>query len=180
LNTYEAMFLFDPAAAHEWERVEAEIRRIMERAGAELLVCRKWDERKLAYEIRGRKRGCYVLTYFRAPGDRIAGIERDTKLSDAILRCLILRADEVSEEQMHAEHPPPSADRPRDRSRSRRSDRPSSQGEARPGEGKTQPATVPANQAGGTEQAGPEPAEPPARSPDAQAASSEPPAAEPT
>ncbi len=115
MNTYEGMFLFDSGATHEWERVESEIGRIMERAGAEVVLCRKWDERKLAYEIRGRKRGCYVLTYFRAAGDQIAGIERDARLSEAILRCLVLRADHVGEEQLRGDHRAPPLEGPSDR-----------------------------------------------------------------
>jgi len=28
---------------------------------------RKWDERRLAYEIKKQKRGLYILCYFKAP-----------------------------------------------------------------------------------------------------------------
>ena len=67
MRTYEGMFLFDPSAGEDWQRVETQIQTIMKRASAELLACQKWDEgRRLAYEIRGRKRGVYVLTFFRA------------------------------------------------------------------------------------------------------------------
>ncbi len=99
MKAYEGMFLFDPAAAAEWSNVEAEINRLIERAGGKLVACRRWDERRLAYEIRGRKRGCYVLTYFRAPGDRIGSLERDAQLSEQILRCLILRVDHMTTDE---------------------------------------------------------------------------------
>lgn len=104
MNAYEGMFLFDPASAIEWANVEAEMNRLMERAQARVVVMKRWDERRLAYEIRGRKRACYVLVYFRAPGDRIAGLERDVQLSEHILRCLILRVDhlETDEEMIKA------------------------------------------------------------------------------
>jgi len=117
LRAYEGMFLFDPAAAVEWSNVEDEIRRLIGRAGGELVVCKRWDERRLAYEIRGRKRACYVLTYFRAPSDRIAGLERDVQLSEHVLRCLILRVDHMAtDEEMKAAaeklpEPPPDSDR---------------------------------------------------------------------
>lgn len=102
MNTYEAMFLFDPAAAGDWERTEAEVKRLMERATAELLYCRKWDERRLAYEIDKRKRGIYVLTYFNAPPEKIVDMERDVQLSEMILRVLVLRADDVDIEALNA------------------------------------------------------------------------------
>ncbi len=102
MRAYEGMFLFDPAAAAEWSNVEAEVKRLISRAEGQLIACKRWDERKLAYEIRGRKRGCYVLTYFRAPCDRIAGLERDVQLSEHILRCLVLRVDHMNDEEMKA------------------------------------------------------------------------------
>jgi small subunit ribosomal protein S6 len=100
LNTYEAMFVMDSGMAADWQAVEGEIERLTGRAEAELLCCRKWDERRLAYEIGPHKRGCYVLTYLRADPTRIAGLERDAQLSEHILRMLVLRADHVSEEEI--------------------------------------------------------------------------------
>ncbi len=102
------MFLFDPAAARDWSVIEGEVRRLCDRVGAELLVCVKFDERKLAYEIAKRRRGTYVLTYFDAPPQRIPDLERDVRLSELVLRALILRADNLTEERL-AElraHPP--------------------------------------------------------------------------
>lgn len=105
MNTYEAMFLFDPTFATELSRVDQEVERLMQRAEAELVMSRKWDERKLAYEIKGRKRGCYVLSFFRAQPDRIAGIERDVQLSESILRVLITRVDYLTEQDMESAYP---------------------------------------------------------------------------
>lgn len=98
-RTYEGMYLFDPSATSNWKAVESEIERIMERAGAELIGIEKWDERRLAYEIKRRKRGCYVRTYFRAPRTGITGIERDAQLSETILRLLVLTCD-LTEDQL--------------------------------------------------------------------------------
>ncbi len=101
MNTYEAMFLFDPAAASSLEAVQTEVDRLMTRAEAEVIVTRRLEERRLTFEIDGRKRGLYVLTYFRAEGPKIGPLERDVRLSESILRALILRADHVTEEVMH-------------------------------------------------------------------------------
>lgn len=100
MKRYEGMFLFDTAATRDWASTEQEVRRLLGRVGAELLVCVKFDERKLAYEIKRRKRGTYVLTYFDAPPERIAELERDAYLSELIMRSLVLRADELSEERL--------------------------------------------------------------------------------
>jgi len=97
---YEAMFMFDPTAATDWDKIKAEVDRLMERAEAKVLLCGKWDERRLAYEIHGIKRAIYVLTYFEIEPSMISVLERDSGLSESIIRSLFVRADHVTEEQM--------------------------------------------------------------------------------
>ncbi|MCG3179894.1 MAG: 30S ribosomal protein S6 [Phycisphaerae bacterium] len=104
VKTYEGMFLVSPVLGEGVAPTDP-VQRILKRAEAEVLVCKKWDERKLAYEIRKQKRGTYVLTYFKADGSRIAGIERDVQLADDMLRVLILDAQDVTREQMEAPTP---------------------------------------------------------------------------
>ncbi len=96
---YEAMFLFDPTAGSSWEHVEEVIKRLMERAEGELIRMKKWDERRMAYEIEGRKRGVYVLAFFKAPTENIHGLERDVQLSDEIIRVLVLCRQDYTVEQ---------------------------------------------------------------------------------
>ncbi len=100
MKRYEGMFLFDSAGARDWASIDQEVRRLLGRIAAEPLVCVKFDERKLAYEIKRRKRGTYVLTYFNAPAERITELERDAQLSESVLRLLVVRAAHVSEERI--------------------------------------------------------------------------------
>ncbi len=99
---YEAMFLVSQAAAADLSGVVAHINEILSRAKATLIAMKKWDERRLAYEIKSQKRGLYVLAYFKAPNTSVAGIERDCNLSEQIMRALILRADHLTEDEMRA------------------------------------------------------------------------------
>lgn len=100
MNRYEGMFLFDNATAQGWQPIEEEVRRLLDRIGAKLEVCTKYDERKLAYEIKRRKRGTYVLTYFEAAPDKITQLERDAGLSELLLRTMIMRADSITPERL--------------------------------------------------------------------------------
>ena len=102
MKNYEGMFLFDPAVLTDWDSVQKEVYRILERAGAQVVVCSRWDERRLAYEIKGRKRGIYALVYFKAEPGKIAGIERDITLSETALRCLIIKVEMTDEEMKEA------------------------------------------------------------------------------
>src|SRR3978361_2244468 len=83
-NQYEGMFLFGSGAATEPQAAEATVRKFIEQHGGNILVLKKWDERKLAYEINKNKRGTYILALFTAPSSAIAPIERDVKLSEAL------------------------------------------------------------------------------------------------
>ena len=75
-NLYEAMFLVDSAlAASDWDGIVSEIKRILDRAGAEIISIRKWDERQLAYPVKGKTRGTYALSYFRAEGPKVSEID---------------------------------------------------------------------------------------------------------
>ena len=75
---------------------------ILNRAGAEVISFKKWDERRLAYEVKGNKRGLYFLVYFTAKGSKIVGIERDCSLSEKLLRAMLTRADHLPEDVMKA------------------------------------------------------------------------------
>ena len=91
---YEGMFLVDSAmAAADWNGTLAIIETVLKRADAEVVVMRKWDERKLAYDIDHKTRGTYILCYFKADTQRIAGIEKDIQLSEKVMRVLILTTE---------------------------------------------------------------------------------------
>lgn len=111
---YEAMFLIDSAdAAADWDGVIAAVKNVLERAGAEIVSIRKWEDRRLAYEIDGKARGMYILSYFNAEGGRIREIERDVQLSERIMRVLILSAEHLSEADIEKDIPAEAAEKPR-------------------------------------------------------------------
>jgi small subunit ribosomal protein S6 len=91
---YEAMFLVDSVeATTDWDGVTATIKTILGKASAEIVSIRKWDDRKLAYEINGNGKGTYILCYFKAEGSKLRDVERDIQLSERIMRALILCAE---------------------------------------------------------------------------------------
>ena len=101
---YEGMFLVDSAeAAADWEGTLSFIGNILQRADAEVVSMRKWQERKLAYEIDHKTRGTYILCYFNASGERIAGIEKDVLLSEKVMRVLILGTEKRPPEMIETD-----------------------------------------------------------------------------
>lgn len=99
---YEAMFVLSQAQAADFSAAVAHVRQLMEKHGATILALRKWDERRLAYEIKKQKRGIYLLAYFTGPADRMGEIERACNLSEGIIRVLITRADHLTVDEMKA------------------------------------------------------------------------------
>jgi small subunit ribosomal protein S6 len=92
---YEGMFLVDSAlAAADWDGTLALIENILKRADAEIVVLRKWDERRLAYDIEHKSRGTYILSYFKVDTQRISGIEKDVQLSEKVMRVLLLTTED--------------------------------------------------------------------------------------
>lgn len=103
---YEALFLLNPSyATGSWDAAKAEVEHILHRANAEILHLRKWDERRLSYEILGQKRGVYILAFFKCEGPKVAGIERDVQLSENILRCIVLKGDHLALKDVEAMQP---------------------------------------------------------------------------
>ena len=103
--TYEGLFLFGTAATVDVDGSVKQIGELVERHGGEILLLRKWDERKLAYEIKKNKRGLYVLCFFKAPGAAVDKITREINLSEQILRVLITDASHLTLDEMKAMEP---------------------------------------------------------------------------
>ncbi len=99
---YEAMFLASQTAAASFGDLIDHINSLFERAHAEVIAMKKWDERRLAYEIDKQKRGVYILAYFKCPTDMVPHLERDVVISDKILRVLITSADHLTDEEIAA------------------------------------------------------------------------------
>ena len=92
VNTYEGMFILDSAkTAVSWDDAVAQVHTILSKHQADIVATRHWDERRLAYPVEGHKKGTYLLTFFRADGSVLKEIEADCRLSDLILRDLILK-----------------------------------------------------------------------------------------
>jgi small subunit ribosomal protein S6 len=99
-SLYEGLFLLNQQAVADLNGAIEHLREIFSRAKAEVVVMKKWGERRLAYEIKGQKRGVYILVYFNAQHDQLAHIERDCNLSEIVLRELVLRAEHIGETEL--------------------------------------------------------------------------------
>lgn len=95
MRPYEFMVVLSPDL--EEEAAEALITRLQEvitNRGGEIVKTDKWGKRKLSYEIAGHTEGFYVVIDFQAGNDTAAELERVVKITDGIIRHLLIRTDE--------------------------------------------------------------------------------------
>ena len=93
-NVYEGLFILD---ANQYGRdpgqISGQIPQMIEQANGTIMVSRLWEERRLAYPIKGHRKGTYWLTYFKIDGERLPQLQRQCELNDSILRSLMLKVD---------------------------------------------------------------------------------------
>ncbi len=104
MKTYEGMFLLD-AGISDFQAACEPVQAVLERSEAETLSMKPWEERRLAYEVNGHRRGMYVLVYFKVDPEKIREIEHDCQLHEQILRILILHKENLSDDVINAETP---------------------------------------------------------------------------
>ena len=93
-NVYERMFILDPAKySRDSVALSTQISDLITQHGGTILAARVWDERKLAFPIKGHKKGLYWLTYFKMESANLAAMERQCTISDDIIRKLVLKVD---------------------------------------------------------------------------------------
>ena len=95
-NLYEGMFLLDSGRfAADPEGVTGRLLSLLESSGATVAAHRPWQDGRLAYEIQGRRKGLHYLVYFRMGGEGHTELGRLCKLSDVVVRHLIIRHPQV-------------------------------------------------------------------------------------
>lgn len=95
VKLYEGMFLVDHNRARQsLEKIREEVTEIIAKAGGDVVNLEHWAERKLCYEVKRHRRGAFILSHFHAPPEGVAKIERSCRLSDLVLRALIVRDED--------------------------------------------------------------------------------------
>lgn len=89
---YEGLFILDAnRLARDREGLPRELNGLIEAADGEIEVSRLWEERRLAYPIRGQRKGAYWITYFKLPTSKVTELTRSCELTEGILRQLFVR-----------------------------------------------------------------------------------------
>ncbi len=92
---YELVYVVSPDATDaQIADLHAQVEAIAQRLGGQIEKTDNWGRRRLAYEIGPHKEGTYVLELIEGSGDLMKEIDRRLKVTDLILRHLVVRVDE--------------------------------------------------------------------------------------
>lgn len=92
--TYEAVFIFSNTIGEDGIAATKEKFQKLIEANAELGNVDEWGNRRLAYPIQDETEGFYVLYNFVSGPEFPAELERIAKITDGVLRNMIIRKDE--------------------------------------------------------------------------------------
>jgi small subunit ribosomal protein S6 len=92
---YELVYVVSPEATDEQVTdLHNQVAAIVQRIGGEIEKTDNWGRRKLAYEIGRHKEGTYVLELINGTGELMKEIDRRLKVTDLVIRHLVVRVDE--------------------------------------------------------------------------------------
>ena len=92
---YELVYVVSPEASDEQVAdLHTQVEAIVQRIGGQIEKTEHWGRRKLAYEIGRHKEGTYVLEAIVGGGELMKEIDRRLKVSDLVIRHLVVRVDE--------------------------------------------------------------------------------------
>lgn len=93
---YELVYVVSPEASDDQVAdLHTQVDAIVQRMGAQLEKTENWGRRRLAYEIGRHKEATYVLEVILGTGDVMKEIDRRLKVTDLVIRHLVVRVDET-------------------------------------------------------------------------------------
>lgn len=92
MRDYEVLYIV--RADLDDDKVQDIVKRvntIIEKADGSVERTNIWGKRKLAYEVKHQKEGSYILQDFQIGGDRVPELEAALKITEEVLRHLVVR-----------------------------------------------------------------------------------------
>ncbi len=91
MRYYETMFILKPTLTQEEINTKIDFfKNILTTNGAIIDGCINMGMRNLAYEIKKNKRGYYYVIYFKSKANLIAELERNYRITEDILRFIVI------------------------------------------------------------------------------------------
>ena len=94
MNKYESVIIINPSVDDEkLKELEKKFTDLINKDG-KLTKVDELGKKKLAYEVRKNKEGIYVVFYFEANPSLIAELERNYRITDEVIKFIVIRVEE--------------------------------------------------------------------------------------
>lgn len=94
MHSYETIFIVDAGLDEEATKSVVEKFTNLIAANGTVEEVDEWGKRRLAYEINDKTEGYYVLVNFTSDADFPKELDRQYRITDTVLRTIIVRRDE--------------------------------------------------------------------------------------
>jgi len=103
VNSYEVIVLLDPALTEDGvEKEIGAVREVVVKKGGEVGEVQKWGKKRLAYEVKKRKDGQYVLMRVGGPAGVVSDLVRHFRLTETVLKGVVFRAEDSRKSRFKA------------------------------------------------------------------------------
>ncbi|MEE9172124.1 MAG: 30S ribosomal protein S6 [candidate division NC10 bacterium] len=100
MSEYELIIIYEAGLTDEALEAQVEsLKGFFAREGAELLEVQKWGKRRLAYEIRKKREGSYILFRLTGKPTLTQALDRHLKFAEVVLRYLMVRIEPLVRSQ---------------------------------------------------------------------------------
>ena len=94
MRNYEIMVILSTQLTDEEKQAGVKlVEDTLAKAGAVEIKTEVWGERKLAYPIKKKENGYYVLTLFQMDGTGLTEVEAKLNITESILKYMIVKND---------------------------------------------------------------------------------------
>ena len=94
MRNYEIMFILSTQLTDEEKQAGIKlVEDTLAKAGAVEIKIEVWGDRKLAYPIKKKENGYYVLTLFQLDGTGLPEVEAKLNITESILKYMIVKND---------------------------------------------------------------------------------------
>ena len=95
MKKYETIFILDPDLEEEHAQSTIEkVKKIITETNGEILKVEDWGKRKLAYEVKKKTKGHYILIHFLGSPTLLSELERNFRVMDPVIKFQSVRLDE--------------------------------------------------------------------------------------
>lgn len=104
MHHYELMVIYSPNLTEDEQRQQfSQVEELLKHENARINLVDHWGKRKLAYLVKKQRQGIYDWFYFELDPSRISEIDRKLKMSEVILRFMIIKMEKLQVQNLNRE-----------------------------------------------------------------------------